>query len=348
MSNDMEVLLCGDNDKLEWDSFVESMSDGTISHLYGWRRIIAAAYNHKSYYLIARRNGKIHGVLPLVWVKSLVFGNSIASMPFQDYGGILSDDRDAERILLQRALSLKQELRADCLELRHLNTVPADRGKIRRNKVTLTLDLSMGSEKLWKTFSGKLRNQIRKAEKCGLQTAVGGIELLNEFYPVFAANMRDLGSPVHSFNFFIQVFSEFGDKARLLVALDNGKTIGGLLVLFFKNAAIVPWASSLRECFSKCPNNILYWNILQDACSRGCTVFDFGRSTIGSGTYNFKLQWGAKPIPLNWQLFDNTDTPEIESISEDPKYKMAAAVWKHLPLAFTTYVGPVIRKYLVN
>jgi serine/alanine adding enzyme len=347
-SADIEIVRCGENEKNAWDAFVENAPNGTVSHLYGWRRIISAAYGHKSFYLMARKGESVVGILPLIWVKSRLFGNTLASMPFQDYGGILSNDPGAIRLLFEHALQLKNECDSDCLELRYRDPFLESDGFLREDKVTLVLDISMGHEELWKSLSGKVRNQVRKAEKSGLTTHLGGAELLEEFYPVFAANMRDLGSPVHNSQFFAQIFLEFGEKARLLLVRHENRTIGGLIVLLYGDVAIVPWASSLREHFSKCPNNLLYRDVMQFVCERGCKTFDFGRSSIGSGTYSFKVQWGAKPIPLHWQLFFKKGQRERASLSDDPKFQMAAKIWSRLPLALTVQLGPTFRKYLVN
>jgi serine/alanine adding enzyme len=223
-----------------------------------------------------------------------------------------------------------------------------EEGTLRQDKSVLLLDISPGSENLWKSFGSKVRNQVRKAEKCGLHTQFGGSELLEDFYRVFTINMKDLGSPVHHPLFFSKIFSEFGDKAGLLLIKEGNRTIGGLVCIFHRDTVFVPWASCLRESFSKCPNNLLYWDAIQLACDRECRIFDFGRSTIDSGTYKFKLQWGARPVNLNWQLFFRQAQPQATTESDDPKLQMASKLWRHLPLPLTTRLGPVLRKYLVN
>jgi serine/alanine adding enzyme len=329
----------------EWDEFVFSSPTATVSHLYSWRRIITESYGHKPFYLMARRDNKITGILPLIQVKSRLFGNVLASMPFQDYGGIVANDEETFRALLYQALLLKKECGSESIELRHFNPHFSSEGRLRGDKATLLLDISAGSENLWKSFSPKVRNQIRKAQKSGLSTQSGGAELLEEFYRPFSVNMRDLGSPVHHHRFFEKIFSVFGNNAKILLVREGVQTVGGLIALFFKNIAIVPWASCYREYFPKCPNNLLYWDALQLACTLNCTTFDFGRSSFGSGTYNFKLQWGAKPISLHWQIYSNNDKL---TLSESNIFRIASVIWKHIPVPFASYLGPYLRKYLTN
>jgi serine/alanine adding enzyme len=329
----------------KWDEFVFASPVATVSHLYSWRRIIAEAYGHRSFYLTARRDNEVAGILPLIQVKGRLLGNVISSMPFQDYGGIVANNEETFRALLNQALRLKKDCDAESMELRNRDALFPSEGKLRQNKATLILDISAGPENLWKSFSPKVRNQIRKAQKSGLSTQSGGPELLEAFYRPFAVNMRDLGSPVHHPRFFKELFSAFGNNAQVRLVREGTQTIGGLITLFYKNTAIVPWASCFRQYFPKCPNNLLYWEAIQHACARGCTSFDFGRSSINSGTYHFKVQWGAQSTPLHWQFFSQ-DT--YQAPAESSGLRMAATIWKHIPISVANFLGPYIRKHLTN
>jgi serine/alanine adding enzyme len=341
----MLITVCkseGEAVSTAWDEFALTSQSATVCHLYGWRRIISEAYGHKTFYLTAHRGDDITGILPLVHVKSRLFGSILSSMPFQDYGGIVAKDEESYKALLDQALLLKDELGAQSVELRNRDRVFQSEGAMCREKATLILDISAGPENLWKAFSPKVRNQVRKAQKSGLTTRHGGAELLEEFYRPFAVNMRDLGSPVHHTGFFQKIFSVFGDSAQVMLVRKGNQTIGGLIGLFYKDTVVVPWASCFRQYFPMCPNNLLYWDAIQNACTRGCTSFDFGRSSMDSGTYKFKLQWGAHPIPLHWQVFSE------KSIEDGKTLRMASAVWKHVPVALATAIGPQFRKYLTQ
>ena len=337
----------------DWDAFVAVASNATLSHMRGWREIIANAYGHKTFYLTACQAGEITGILPLVQIKSRLFGNSLTSMPFQDYGGIVAENQEAFQVLLDQAFQLKKESAASFVELRYREELPPfvlSEGISYGDKNTLILDVSPGVESLWKSFSPKVRNQVRKAQKSGLAVQIGGSELLDEFYRPFAVNMRDLGSPVHHPRFFTEIFRVFGDGVRLVLIREGKKTVGGLVVFFHKNIAIVPWASCYRDYFSKCPNNLLYWETMQYACARGCTQFDFGRSSLNSGTYRFKLQWGAVPFPLHWRIYGDSsaDTNTAQFRTESRALRMASVLWKHIPVGIANIVGPRIRRLLSN
>ncbi len=348
--NRISVRTCTEKDKDLWDEYVYRSPDATMCHLYAWRSIIEGAYGHESFYLAARteREGTVCGVLPLILVRNRLLGVSLTSMPFLDYGGICADDVGTAELLLKYVLDLKRTTGAQYLELRQARSAAASGDVSRHDKVSMILDLSGGEETLWRNLPAKVRNQVRKAERSGLTTCTGGIELLDAFYDVFVVNMRDLGSPVHSQSFFAQMCVAFGPHLRVMLVQDGTKTVGGLIALFYRDTMLVPWASSLRAHFSKCPNNLLYWNAIQTACARGCTRFDFGRSSVGSGTYEFKRQWGAEPAPLGWSLFGENGRLGARISPNDVKFRPLREIWRRLPLSLTKLLGPQARKYLTN
>lgn len=344
---DQRVILCDLTQREDWNAYVGASPHSTMCHQYAWRDIIERVYGHRTYYLMAQRGRRPVGVLPLVLVHRPFGSSSLTSMPFLDYGGVCADDAEATQALVGQAKELMHTYRCSSIELRQCDRT-VELGATREDKVSMILDLSAGADVIWKALPAKVRNQVRKAEKSGLAVCAGGSELLNEFYDIFAVNMRDLGSPVHSKAFFTEICVALGPSIRVTLIRDGQRTVGGLIAVLYKGTVLVPWASSLREYFSKCPNNLLYWDAIQDGCKRGCTQFDFGRSTINSGTYDFKKQWGAQPRQLYWQMLNTDGVAGTTISSANAKFRLALELWKRLPLAVTRTMGPRIRKYLTN
>jgi serine/alanine adding enzyme len=159
-------------------------------------------------------------------------------------------------------------------------------------------------------------------------------------------NMRDLGSPVHAKAFFRSMFRHFPDQTKFLMVRDGGIPVGGAVCCFFKDTMMVPWASSLRSAFSKCPNNLLYWEAIKYGCKHGLKRFDFGRSSKDSNTYRFKAQWGARPVQLYWVYYSQSSKPMPAPSLDTQNYSLIAEAWKKLPVPFTRLIGPQIRKYI--
>ncbi len=341
------IVHCQPDEREVWNAYVNGHPSATMCHQFAWKDVIERAYGHQTFNLMAREGTRTTGILPLVLVRQPFVGSSLTSMPFLDYGGVCAEDAETAEFLMDKARALMEEHGIRAMELRQCDS-SVELGASRCDKMSMILDLSPGAKALWNGLPAKVRNQVRKAEKSGLTVCAGGAELIDDFYDIFVVNMRDLGSPVHAKAFFTEICAAFSHTVRVMLVRDGRRTVGGLIALFFKDTMVVPWASSLREYFSKCPNNLLYWEALQDGCKRGCAKFDFGRSTVGSGTYDFKKQWGARPAPLHWQVFGVQGSVGTAISSADTKYRLAQEIWKRLPVCVSRIMGPRIRKYLTN
>jgi FemAB-related protein (PEP-CTERM system-associated) len=338
----IEVCQLQSEEEALWDEYVLRCPESSHCHLSGWRRVIECGYGHQPCYLWARENGEVRGVLPLVSMRSFLVRRSLVSLPFLDDGGICADTEQVRSQLYQEAVRLYERQKANFLDLRHRSANTLDL-PLNGDKIMMILDLTTNSDVLWKRFDAKLRNQVRKAQKSGLIAGWSGKEELHDFYKVFAANMRDLGSPVHSRRFFAGILEEFPDSAKLMLVRKDAQVIGGAVCFFFRDNMIVPWASSLREYFSLCPNNLLYWEMIRWGCENGYRRFDFGRSSPDSGTYRFKKQWGVKEEPLHWQCLSRRVGHSVMPHANDAKYQWLIRAWSHLPLIVTKFAGPLLR-----
>jgi len=330
---------------IAWDRYVLSHAMASGYQLMGWRRVVEKAFGHRTFYLMVRdEHGQVRGVLPLVFVSSRLFGRFLVSMPFVNYGGVLTDDFDAQRALLEAAASRAIHLGATHIELRHERLLYLDWAS-KQHKVSMRLDLPREPEALWNRFPSKLRSQIRRALKEHLTVRIEGIEILDDFYRVFARNMRDLGTPVYGRSFFEAILEEFPKDARVCAVYLGQQPVAAGFLYGFKNTLEIPWASSDRRYNRLSANMLLYSAALEYACREGFATFDFGRSTPGGGTYRFKEQWGAHPVPLYWYHWSCVGRPVPDVSPENSKYELAVKMWKKLPLPLTRLIGPsIVRK----
>jgi FemAB-related protein (PEP-CTERM system-associated) len=325
----------------EWDQFVRSRPEATGYHLWRWRAVFNTALGHRCLYVTARRCGVLTGVLPLVEIRSRLFGRALSSLPYVNYGGALATDDASRSALVERATELARERSLSYVLLRHRKrlfpALPA-----RDHKVTMLLTLGDSPDAMWNALDRKVRNQIRKAEKSHLTVTSGGADLLDGFYDVFARNMRDLGTPVYGRSLFAAILSHFPSDARLHVVSLEGRPIAGALSYGYRDWIEVPSASSLREHRALCPNHLMYWSIIQQAISDRRRVFDFGRSTPNDGTFAFKQQWGARPEQLFWEysLLPGATLPSDDRHSA--RFHAVIEGWKRMPVGIATWLGPRI------
>ncbi len=333
-------------DEARWDRYVAEQAKASAYHATTWRHVISRAFGHPSYYYMAMgESGEVRGILPLVHLKSPLFGNFLISLPYLNYGGVLADDGEATETLLQAASQKAKALGASHIELRHEAGSSLDWPK-KDHKVSMRLELPQRFDDLMKAFPPKLRSQVRRGEKEGMLWQVGGIELLEDFYRVFALNMRDLGTPVYGKAWFAEILSAFPKEARLCIVSLQGQPLAAGFVLGFRNRLEIPWAASDRDYSKLAPNMMLYGAVLRYACEQGYQCFDFGRSSKDSGTYRFKEQWGAKPVPLEWHYWLEDGGPLPELNPQNPKYALAISIWQRLPVSITRVLGPHLAKHL--
>jgi FemAB-related protein (PEP-CTERM system-associated) len=350
-------------DRERWDAYVRRHPEGGFCHLWSVAEAIRRAYGHRVIRLAVFRGtagGAANaegdgrrlpsGVLTCVQIRHVIFGNRLVSLPFFDYGGVLSDDAAAHRALIEEARRIGSLLGAAHLEIRHRTPPRAGEmdGQLRFHKVRMVRPLPGSSTELMRSFKSKLRSQVTKAQREGLKLQVGGAELLDRFYGVFAVNMRDLGSPVHSKALIAAFLDAFPEAGRVFLVYREGRPLAGSVAFGFKETVVNPWASSLRAFSRLNPNMLLYWGMLQYACDHGYRAFDFGRSTPGEGTFRFKEQWGGQPEPSPWQFIalNSRAASDGGSLAATPAFRLAGKVWQRLPVELTRLIGPPLRKYI--
>jgi FemAB-related protein (PEP-CTERM system-associated) len=330
-----------------WDEYVLQRPDSSAYHLADVVRAGTRAFGLKSYFLVARDGaGRINGALPLVEQSSVLFGRFLVSVPFFNYGGVLADDAAARSALLAAAERLARERRVRHVELRHEQPLDGMAYPARLDKITMLLDLPQTPEALSKQLGSKLRSQIKRAEREQPLVQIGGRELLPQFYQVFRGAMHELGTPVYPSHFFEAVFDAMPARCTVLLVSAAGAVQAASFLVRYRDRIEVPWAASTPLAKPMALNMRLYWEMLKYAVESGCRQFDFGRSTRDSGTHRFKAQWGAQPVQLNWYywLASGGELPRLNQ--DNPKYALAASVWRRLPRWLVNTAGPHIVKNL--
>ena len=308
----------------------------------GWLTAFARGFGHDVYALEAVEDGKTSGLLSLAFVRSLLFGRYLVSLPYLNYGGAVADDPTTAARLVESATGLADRLRVRFLELRHAAPVEHPRLTARpHGKVHMRLRLPADPDALFKSLKDKVRNLIRKGRKNGLTVHWGGQELLPEFYAVFSETMRDLGTPVYGRAFFAAVLDAFPGRAELCVTRQAGLPAAAALLLHGWGVTEVPSAASPRRFNPSAANMLMYWHLLERAVRRGQRVFDFGRSSADGPTFRFKKQWGAEPEPAAWQYYVREGSAAAMR-PDNPKYQRLIRVWQRLPVGLTRWIGPPI------
>jgi len=347
------LYITDELEKETWDLYVVRNGSAKCAHLVSWGESLCATYSLPLYRLavIRSESQKVCGILSLILFSPPGGDIRLISLPYTDAAGMLADDLESGRLLLHAALHLADDLGAGHLELRQDGTLCtlfeglAVAGSwnysAHRFKTGLIRPVPASVDELWSTLSGKVRNQVRKAKRCGCVARTGGFELLQDFYAVFSKNMRDLGSPVHDLGLFHRLMRSESPKVACIVVDLDGQPAAAAIVLLHSGTLYNPWASSIRKYRPSCPNMLLYWSMLQHAVDTGCRWFDFGRSTPNAPTCRFKMQWGAEMTPLCWHVYSRAPRvwlPNSESLELEH--------WKSMDLMCSRRKGPAIRRWI--
>jgi serine/alanine adding enzyme len=327
----------------EWDTIARGSPGFTHFHLYGWRSVMERVFGHECIYLAARdETSALAGVLPLVRVKSILFGHFLVSMPFLNYGGPLGSP-DAIAALVAHASDIARDSGAKLLELRSRIPLPIEL-PVSHRKITVLLDLPTSEPALMKQLDAKLRSQVRRPQKEGV-TVKFGADQVAPFFDVFAHHMRDLGTPTQPRLLFDTIAATFPDDAWFGCAWYEGRPVACGCAFQWGSEIEMTWASSLSAYKRIAPNMLLYYRFMERAIDAGLSTFNFGRTSPGSGTHKFKLQWGARDEQLWW--YDRAESGEVKTPSPtDSGYSWGPRIWKRLPAPLATMLGPRIVRYI--
>ena len=341
------VTLPLDGDTGAWDQFVARAEGSSFCHLAGWREILSDVLGAECLYRVVRDGGgEWQGVLPLVRVRSWIFGHYLVSLPFLNDGGPLGSPA-ARRQLVQEAVTEARRSRADLLELRTRDAGEVGGGlglQVSSRKITVLRPLPPSPDELFASFHSKLRNQIRRPLKDGL-TARFGPDQREPFYEVFARTMRDLGTPVLPRALFDRIAAAFRDLVVFGVVYGGDQPLAGGCGFVWRGEFEMTWAGALRAARPLAANMLLYWAFMEQMIARGVRVFNFGRCTPGGGTHQFKQQWGGSDVPLRWCQYAPGGLKATPS-PDDPAFSWGPRLWRRLPLPIANRLGPRLVRFL--
>jgi FemAB-related protein (PEP-CTERM system-associated) len=339
----MQIVRADDSHRSRWDAFVGT-SVASFYHRWAWRDINLRQLGHRSCYLAAEDRGQLAGIFPLVQVKSRIFGNIGCSMPFVNFGGPVAESDSIEEALLDAAADVATEWNVDYLEIRSTRDL-GGRYPCSRHKVSMTVDLASDPDSLFNAFKGDQRKDIRRAYKYGFSARFGTTAVLDDFYAILCDSWRDLGTPIYSREYFAAVVSAFPEHTRICVIDAADGTPAAAAFMGHHNGVVEGlWLGTRASYRRQLVGYVLYWELIKDACQQGHRIFHLGRSTADSGAEQFKRKWNAHPTQLYWQyiLRTRTDTPQLNVAN--PKYRLAIAAWRNLPVGVTRLLGPLVAR----
>ena len=343
-SSRLTVRQLAPGDEARWDAFVERCPEATFFHRAGWKTVLERGLGHRAPFLLAERGGELAGVLPLGHIRSLLFGSSLVSTPFCVYGGAAADSEEARSALEAEAIRLAEAKGVGALELRHRQERHADWPAKRELYATFRKAIDPDPEANYNRIRRKQRAEIRKGIAAGLYGEIDPD--VERFYPVFAESVRNLGTPVFPKRYFRTLKAVFGDACEILTILQDGRPVATVMSFYFRDEVLPYHGGGTHEARTLRANDFMYHELMRRAAGDGVGVFDFGRSKVGTGSYDFKRHWGFEPEPLHYEyrLVRAAEVPDLSPAN--PKYQAFIAAWKRLPVGVSRLVGPWLARSL--
>ncbi len=333
-------------DCAQWDEYVTNHDHATVYHMSAWGRAVSRSMGHKCYYLYIEDQGRISALVPLIHIKSRLFGNSLISVAFATNGGPIFDNRQALDMLDGECRKLRSDLDVDYLECRNMAAVHEDWPTKKDMYSTFRKELSPDNEENMKAIPRKQRAMVRKGIKFGLKAVLD--DLPDRLFAMYSESVRNLGSPVFPKKLFYHLKQEYGENCEILtIETEQGKAVSSVMTFYFRDEVVPYYGGGTFEARGLAANDFMYWSLMEHAVDKkDCRIFDFGRSKNGTGAFNFKKNWGFEPVPLNYEfiLKNEGELPDINPLN--PKYQLMIKVWKKLPLSVANFVGPLVSRSL--
>jgi len=247
-------------------------------------------------------------ILPLCFeTKSGGLLSRYVASPQATYGGWISSDplelADAE-LLLDRLLDRKAS--SLVWRMNPYDALAFEAGKRRglacRADSTHALALAPGAEALAQDFRNGYRSDIQKARKAG-HISVDPAHTLDEWRAYHRVYQETLGRWGHTasegypwelFEILAKLDSPF---VQLWLGRYDGAIVSGELCLYAKRHVVSWHAATLSDYLRSHVAKLQIFHVIQDACARGYTWFDFNPSAGLVGVRTFKESFAARPLP---------------------------------------------------
>jgi serine/alanine adding enzyme len=341
----MRIHLISDAPPAAWQDFVDRNPNASCMHHAGWYDVLRSAFWVTPYFLMAfDEQGAVQGVLPMYFSRSPLTGPHLSSLE----GGVLATKEEAVGLLLSEARMLRDKTRSRYLQIR--GGVIDEPPNIAEPAIHTFIDTAKPGEELWTNVKKKTRWAVRQAEQRALKIQHDAtLNELGAFYRVYAAHMRDLGTPVFGADVFDAIAVHLGrERLRLYLVRHESRLIGGMICIVNGQYWTDYYAAVRPSADTEFANYLLYWYAIRDAAQSGVRRFDLGRSMPNSNVHLFKRKWRGTDVELPYHYYVRSGIPTNNlAFSRQKRGKgLMQRCWSMLPLSVSNRAGPLIRKQL--
>jgi FemAB-related protein (PEP-CTERM system-associated) len=332
-------------DSDRWQNYIDSRPDSSYADLAEWRILFHELYGIENDSYLCRERGRITGALSLYHIRSPFLGKMLVTSPFFGCGGLYWESESARDALIERAREVGRQRKVDFLEFRLRRELPPP-FRVNPGFSDFDLELDADPEQTWKQrLSSNVRQNVRKSRTHHLAFRLSAEH--RPCYDLLRRTLRRHGTPFHDERFFRLLRARFADRVRFAEVWREDRLLAGGVVIRFQQTLSTPYIGSLFDYRALRANYFQYWGLIEHGAEVGIRRFEMGRSPRGSTHDRFKRKWGCHEVPLFYNYHVFNARKGYRSVSQPSRLqRVATRMWRHLPLAVTTLLGPRLCRYI--
>ncbi|GAB4534165.1 MAG: peptidoglycan bridge formation glycyltransferase FemA/FemB family protein [Anaerolineae bacterium] len=279
------IELSGETERDRWNAFVARWPDFELMQSFEWGEL-KKAQGWQVVRLAVEQNGQLVAGAQML-IKSLPLG--LASVAYIPRGPLLDwEDESSVNALMSalhasarqyRAISLKIEpaIRYSSAIQQQLEAYGFRRSDFNNQpQCTMLIDLRPDTDTLLANMQKSTRYNIGYSTRKGVVVREATADDLDSFCDILEFTAQKAGFPARSREYYHQewhALAPFG-YVKLFLALYEGETIAVRMPAAFGNIAATLHSGSLSAYRKLKPNELLMWESMKWAKSRGCTIYD--------------------------------------------------------------------------
>lgn len=354
----MKAVRLTDDYKEKWNSYLLNNPKSSFFHTLEWKNIIKDVYRFEPYYFLAVDDkDEVKGVLCSFFTKSIIFGKKIISTPFNFYNEPLFDNDEAASVLIRSVIDVGKEKGIKYVEFKSLSefdsSLSSNFSLVKNDHYWISgLELKPTPDESVKSYAPRLTKNLRTLKANASKSNINVRELssvsdLEAFYDVLVRLYRDKHNMIPQPYSLFKSLHDLGDKKfKLLVCTVDGKVIGGMVLLFFKDRVVYAYGASNPEYARFSPSTLLVDHAIRLVSSLGFRFMDFGvTSPYQDGLLAFKSSFGALPkkLPFYYHLLSADKVPELDYHTS---FKNLRKPFKFVPIPIIKKLSPIITRQL--
>jgi hypothetical protein len=339
----MEAVIIDERLRNDWEQYVEKNLLTIAWHSYDWSTLVKKHYNVKFLPIVALDQDQIRGILPLYRVKTKFGKESLISVPYAVAGGIVADNKEAESILLKKAIELYETYKCDNITLKQYKSNIQGDLKVDDSFYNRELNLTVSLKDLWRGLADINKEKIESASSQALSVDYPSNDI-KSFYRLLLRYHHQMGIPCVSRKWIEDHL--INDKVYSIALLKSSEhMLAGTMVKKFKKAVSFPFTCIFEDSRqSNMYAYYLYWKLIEKFATDDIEIYHSARIPKSENTNEYRLGWGGTKYNYYYRYYPAGVTRTESSTKRGKKRELFSAIWKRLPMGITRFIGPLVVK----